>query len=45
VEISRVPEVFRGYGPLKDARLAAAKAKEAQLLAQWRNPLHIELAA
>jgi indolepyruvate ferredoxin oxidoreductase len=45
VEIARVPEFIRGYGHVKEAQLAAAKAKEAQLLAQWRNPLHIELAA
>jgi len=45
VEIARVPEFIRGYGHVKEAQLAAAKAKEAQLLAQFRNPLHIELAA
>ncbi len=45
VEIARVPELIRGYGHVKEAQLAAAKAKEAQLLAQFRNPLHIELAA
>jgi indolepyruvate ferredoxin oxidoreductase len=45
VEIARVPEFIRGYGHVKEAQLAGAKAKEAQLLAQFRNPLHIELAA
>ncbi|MEO8160721.1 MAG: indolepyruvate ferredoxin oxidoreductase family protein, partial [Arenimonas sp.] len=45
VEIARVPEFIRGYGHVKEAQLAAAKTKEAALLAQWRNPLHIELAA
>jgi len=45
VEIARVPEFIRGYGHVKEAQLAAAKAKEAQLLASFRNPLHIELAA
>jgi indolepyruvate ferredoxin oxidoreductase len=45
VEIARVPEFIRGYGHVKEAQLASAKAKEAQLLAQWRNPLHVELAA
>jgi indolepyruvate ferredoxin oxidoreductase len=45
VEIARVPEFIRGYGHVKEAQLAAAKAKEAQLLAAFRNPLHIELAA
>jgi indolepyruvate ferredoxin oxidoreductase len=45
VEIARVPEHIRGYGHVKEAQLSAAKAKEAALLAQFRNPLHIELAA
>jgi indolepyruvate ferredoxin oxidoreductase len=45
VEIARIPEHIRGYGHVKEAQLAAAKAKEATLLAQFRNPLHVELAA
>ena len=45
VEIARIPESIRGYGHVKEGFLAGAKAKEAQLLAQFRNPLHIELAA
>ena len=45
VEIARIPEQIRGYGHVKEAFLAGARAKEAQLLAQFRNPLHVELAA
>jgi indolepyruvate ferredoxin oxidoreductase len=45
VEIARIPEHIRGYGHVKEAQLAAAKTKEADLLAQWRNPLHLVLAA
>ena len=45
VEIARIPEHIRGYGHVKEAQLATAKAREAELLAQWRNPLHLVLAA
>jgi len=45
VEIARVPEHIRGYGHVKEAQLATAMAKQSQLLAQWRNPLHLEQAA
>jgi indolepyruvate ferredoxin oxidoreductase len=45
VEIARIPEHIRGYGHVKEAHLLAAKAREAELLAQWRNPLHLELVA
>lgn len=45
VEIARIPEHIRGYGHVKEAQLHAAKAKEAELLAQWRNPLHLEQVA
>ncbi|WNH54152.1 indolepyruvate ferredoxin oxidoreductase family protein [Stenotrophomonas oahuensis] len=43
VEIASIPEHIRGYGHVKEAHLHAAKAREAALLAQWRNPkaLHI----
>ncbi|QIO86435.1 MFS transporter [Stenotrophomonas rhizophila] len=43
VEIASIPEHIRGYGHIKEAHLHAAKAREATLLAQWRNPraLHI----
>jgi indolepyruvate ferredoxin oxidoreductase len=43
VEIASIPEHIRGYGHVKEAHLHKAKAREATLLAQWRNPkaLHI----
>ncbi|WP_312683579.1 indolepyruvate ferredoxin oxidoreductase family protein [Stenotrophomonas chelatiphaga] len=43
VEIASIPEHIRGYGHVKEAHLEKAKAREAALLAQWRNPraLHI----
>jgi indolepyruvate ferredoxin oxidoreductase len=37
-EIAAIPEFIRGYGPVKDRHLKDAKAREAQLLAEWRNP-------
>ena len=37
-EIAAIPEFIRGYGPVKTRHLADAKAREAQLLAQWRDP-------
>ena len=37
-EIASIPEFIRGYGHVKDRHLADAKAREAQLLSQWRDP-------
>ncbi|MEP7068573.1 MAG: indolepyruvate ferredoxin oxidoreductase family protein, partial [Usitatibacter sp.] len=37
-EIASIPEFVRGYGPVKERHLKDAKAREAQLLAQWRDP-------
>jgi indolepyruvate ferredoxin oxidoreductase len=37
-EIASVPEHIRGYGHVKDAHLHEAKAREAGLLAKWKNP-------
>jgi indolepyruvate ferredoxin oxidoreductase len=37
-EIASIPEFIRGYGPVKERHLRDAKAREAQLLAEWRNP-------
>jgi indolepyruvate ferredoxin oxidoreductase len=45
VEIASVPEHIRGYGHVKEAHLAKAKAKEAELLARWRNPQATRTAA
>ncbi|GHH59187.1 indolepyruvate ferredoxin oxidoreductase family protein [[Pseudomonas] boreopolis] len=46
-QIAGIPEHIRGYGHVKEAHLKEAKAREAALLAQWRNPkaLHIVQAA
>ncbi len=38
VEIARVPEHIRGYGHVKDEHLRVAAARQASLLAQWRQP-------
>jgi indolepyruvate ferredoxin oxidoreductase len=37
-QIASVPEHIRGYGHVKEAHFAKAKAREAELLAAWRNP-------
>jgi len=37
-EIASVPEHIRGYGHVKEAHLHKAKAREAELLARWREP-------
>ncbi|MFT4248505.1 MAG: indolepyruvate ferredoxin oxidoreductase family protein, partial [Pseudomonas sp.] len=46
-QIAGIPEHIRGYGHVKQAHLQEAKAHEAALLAQWRNPklLHVVQAA
>ncbi|CAD0304084.1 indolepyruvate ferredoxin oxidoreductase family protein [Xanthomonas hortorum] len=46
-QIASIPEHIRGYGHIKHAHLHEAKAREAALLAQWRNPkaLHVVQAA
>ena len=38
VEIASIPEQIRGYGHVKDAHYAKAKAHRDELLAAWRNP-------
>ena len=38
VEIATIPEHIRGYGHVKDAHLATAKAREADLLAAFHKP-------
>jgi indolepyruvate ferredoxin oxidoreductase len=35
-EIAAIPEHIRGFGPVKMRHLAAARAREADLLAEWR---------
>ncbi len=44
-EIASIPEHIRGFGHVKEAHLAKAKAREAELLAEWKNPLRIVQAA
>jgi indolepyruvate ferredoxin oxidoreductase len=38
VALASVPEHIRGFGHVKEAHLEKAKAREAELLAQFRNP-------
>ncbi|MDD2544864.1 MAG: indolepyruvate ferredoxin oxidoreductase family protein [Burkholderiaceae bacterium] len=38
VEIASLPEQIRGYGPVKARHLAAVRAREAALRAQWPQP-------
>jgi indolepyruvate ferredoxin oxidoreductase len=38
VELAALPEAIRGFGHVKDANLALAKAREAELLAHFRDP-------
>ncbi len=44
-EIASIPEHIRGYGHVKEAHLHKAKAREAALLAQWRDPVPATKAA
>ena len=43
--IASIPEHIRGYGHVKHAHLEKAKAREAELLREWNNPLRIVQAA
>jgi len=36
VQLARLPEKIRGYGPIKDGNIESTKAEEAALLEQWR---------
>ena len=38
VQIAAIPDEIRGFGHVKEAKLAAAKKKEARLLESFRNP-------
>jgi indolepyruvate ferredoxin oxidoreductase len=44
-EIASIPEHIRGYGHVKHANLGKARAREAELLAEWNNPLRVVRAA
>ncbi|PJJ97709.1 indolepyruvate ferredoxin oxidoreductase [Lysobacteraceae bacterium NML91-0213] len=39
--IASIPEHIRGFGHVKEAHLHAAKAREAELLREWDNPLRV----
>ena len=43
--IASIPEHIRGYGHVKEAHLHKAKAREAELLKEWDNPLRLAQAA
>jgi indolepyruvate ferredoxin oxidoreductase len=45
VKLASVPDDIRGYGHVKEASLAKAGRKEADLLAQWRAPAALRQAA
>jgi indolepyruvate ferredoxin oxidoreductase len=45
VKLASVPDDIRGYGHVKDAHLAKARRKEAELLVQWRTPQSLQRAA
>ena len=38
VELAELPDQIRGYGHVKAGKVQAAKAREAELLAAWRDP-------
>ena len=38
VELAELPDQIRGYGHVKERNVQAAKAREAELLAAWRDP-------
>ncbi|RRN59311.1 indolepyruvate ferredoxin oxidoreductase family protein [Pseudoxanthomonas sp. SGNA-20] len=40
-QIASIPDQIRGYGHVKEAHLHAARAREAELLRQWDDPLRI----
>ena len=40
-DIASIPEHIRGYGHVKEAHLHKARARQAELLREWDNPLRI----
>jgi indolepyruvate ferredoxin oxidoreductase len=38
VELARIPQQIRGFGPVKAANLADARARQEKLLAAFRSP-------
>jgi indolepyruvate ferredoxin oxidoreductase len=45
VQLANLPDAIRGFGHVKERAIAAAKAKEAGLLAAYRNPAPVVSAA
>ncbi|MBV8392446.1 MAG: 2-oxoacid:acceptor oxidoreductase family protein, partial [Alphaproteobacteria bacterium] len=45
VKLASIPDDIRGYGHVKDAHLAKARRKQADLLARWRAPAGLQQAA
>ena len=45
VKLASIPDDIRGYGHVKDAHLAKARRKQADLIAQWRTPEPMKQAA
>ncbi|MBN9538233.1 MAG: indolepyruvate ferredoxin oxidoreductase family protein [Alphaproteobacteria bacterium] len=45
LKLAALPDEIRGYGHIKDANIEKARRKEAELLAQWRNPAALKAAA
>jgi indolepyruvate ferredoxin oxidoreductase len=45
VQIAALPETMRGFGHVKEKNVKAAKEREANLLAAYRNPAHQATAA
>jgi indolepyruvate ferredoxin oxidoreductase len=45
VEIARLPQQIRGFGPVKMANLDKVRDQEAALLAEFRNPTPLPQAA
>ena len=43
LQIAEIPEHIRGFDTVKDAQLAAAKEKEAELLAAFRGPVNLRV--
>ncbi|WP_439112568.1 indolepyruvate ferredoxin oxidoreductase family protein [Hydrogenophaga sp.] len=38
VDLARIPEQIKGFGHVKERHLAAARSRQAALLAQWQQP-------
>ncbi len=45
MEIANIPEHIRGYGHVKEAHLAKARARWDELMARWRAPEQTKAAA